>query len=444
VKRCAIIGTGISGLTAAYYLKQRVPDLSLTLIDRNDRAGGVIRTELVDGCIVEAGPDSFLTQKAAARELCAQLGLQDQFIYSNDSKRKTFIFQDGKLKVLPGGMFLMVPVSPTFLSTDLISWAGKMAAMNDLFATPEEGDPTVAEWVEDRFGIEILNAIAEPLIAGIYGSDVRRLSLKCSLPQIWEMQKHGSLIVSMIKTRYRNTSNQPLFTSLLHGMQTLIDAIAANLKDAEWKMSTVVHRIEPDQNAWVVENEVYDAVIIATSAIPLIQTERGIRINSLLGSVRRNSAIVAAAGYKNLEREGFGWVVPAAERRSVLACTYVTNKFPGRTPPGYFLVRIFIGGSQADCWIDRSDSEITAEIYSELKRIAGLNEIPQFTKIYRMRSAMPEYAPGHDQTIAEVKNLIKLERTLFITGNMFSGVGIPDCIVHARNTADEAAEVLAQ
>lgn len=442
MKRCAIIGGGISGLAAAYFLSRKAPGQDITLFESADRLGGVIRTESRDGCVIDGGPDSFLTVKRAAVNLCAELGLQDSLVGSNDRFRKTFILSEGKLKTIPEGLFLMIPTSPLpFLKTDLVSWPGKFAAVSDLFALPEEQDCTVAEFIEKRFGIEILQRIAEPMLAGIYGAGVHRLSLKSALPQLWEMQKKGSLVRQLLGHR-SSPAKESLFTTLAGGMETLVRRLVERTEGVRWRTSTPVEEIRKSDGCWRIQDESYDAVLVASSMLPQIRSENGSRIRELIDGVRRNSAIVIVFGFEKLRKDGFGWLIPATERRTVLACTYLTNKFPGRSPDNRFLVRLFIGGSNAAEWIGRSDDEIYSEARLELKRIAGIDESPVFSFLYRWNNAMPEYQVSHEERMKEVARCAQREQSLFLTGNLWSGVGMPDCIRHAQETASGAARIL--
>ena len=356
MKRCAIIGGGISGLAAAYFLQKKTKDIEIHLYDAEPEPGGVIKTEEVEGCIVEAGPDSFLTQKQSAADLCREIGLGNQLIGSNDSLRKTFLFRDGKLRQIPEGFFLMIPTSfRPFVTTDLVSWAGKFAVVSDLFATPEKEDCTVADFIQRRFGTEILNYFAEPLLSGIYGADVNRLSMKNALPSLWELQKNGSLIRSILRSR-RNASDissvrQSVFTTLKTGMGTLIKALREKCHGIHWKLDRLVIEIEKKEGRWWIAREGYDVCLIATTVIPGIVTENGRRLGSLYSAFRKNSAIVTVFCFEGIQKEGFGWLVPATERRSVMACTYLNQKFPERAPANRLLTRLFIGGQEADDWI---------------------------------------------------------------------------------------------
>jgi protoporphyrinogen/coproporphyrinogen III oxidase len=440
VKRVAILGAGISGLSTAYYLRKNRPDVAIDVYERSPRLGGVIRSEMVDGCVIDGGPDSFLTQKSAGIDLCREVGLDDQLAGSQDEIRKTRIFYHGKLTELPEGLFLMVPLRLLpFATSSLLSWPGKLAALSDLLADPEETDCSVAQFVEHRFGQEVLELIAEPLLSGIYGADVYRLGLQAALPQVWEWQKRGSLISTVRFQRSGNGTSHPIFTTLSKGMETLIDALAKQTPDVNWKLSESVDEVRNSGSGWSIAQTEYDVLILANGYPP---AGIGENVRSVYDSIRRNSAIVVVLGFDGLDRDGFGWLVPAIERRTVLACTYLSNKFAGRSAPGRFVVRLFIGGDAAMLWMDRSESEILTEIRSELLRIDHIDREPRFFRIHKWRNAMPEYGVGHLSRIAVLEQISKGQPNLFFTGNLFYGVGLSDCIRHAKEIAMQAGEVL--
>jgi oxygen-dependent protoporphyrinogen oxidase len=437
LKRCAIIGAGISGLSAAYYLGKSPTPFDIDVYDAQERPGGIMQSEVISGCIIDTGPDSFLTQKTAAFELIEDLQLSGELIGSNDESRLTWIFQDGKLKRLPDGFYFVAPTKfQPFLHSDLLTWPGKLSVISDLFALPEHEDLSVGEFTQRRFGEEILHQITEPLVAGVYGSDAERLSLKSALPAIWEMQQRGSILWNSRKREAKSSAS--LFTTLKRGMGSLSDAIYERSAAIHWKFGRYVAEVSRSGESWIVENEPYDVLLLAASSLPKIRTDVGERIGSVYESIRRNSAVVIAMTFADLELKGFGWLVPASERHSVLACTYVTNKFAGRTPPGKFLIRLFIGGEHANEWINRTDEEVYGEALSEFRRITGVQTSPLFYKIYRWSAAMPEYAVNHDKKIAAIELLCRAEMNLYITGNAIAGIGISDCIAHAKKIVNEA------
>ncbi|HEY6249743.1 MAG TPA: protoporphyrinogen oxidase, partial [Candidatus Angelobacter sp.] len=239
MKRVAIIGGGIAGLSAAYYLEKIRRDgaaLEWILFEKSDRLGGVIRTEYIHDCVLEAGPDSFLSIKPEATELCRELGLGSEIIHSNDFQRKTYILVNRRLVPIPDGLQFMVPtrVLP-MVTTSLFSLGTKMRMARERFISPVSGaqDESVADFVRRHFGQEMVDRVAEPLLAGVYGGNADSLSVRAVLPRFVEMEhEHGSLVRATLKARKKVTNSaapEPLFTSLRGGMQQLVDKLVATL-----------------------------------------------------------------------------------------------------------------------------------------------------------------------------------------------------------------------
>ncbi|MFY9662133.1 MAG: protoporphyrinogen oxidase, partial [Terriglobales bacterium] len=235
--RIAIIGGGISGLSAAFTLEEKRQSgakIEYVLFETAPRLGGVMVTDRADGCLIEAGPDSFLTEKPWAADLCRKIGLGDQLIGSNDADRKTYIVVKNKLVVMPDGLMFMVPtkILPTVLSP-LFSLRTKMRMAAEWFHPPHkaEADETVAQMVERHYGSEMVDLLADPLLSGVYGGEATDLSVRAVLPRFADMEsKHGSLGRAMLSARRKmasaaKTPARPLFSSLKDGMQQMVDAL---------------------------------------------------------------------------------------------------------------------------------------------------------------------------------------------------------------------------
>src|SRR6201997_4444531 len=264
MKRIGIIGGGISGLSAAYALeKQRRAgtEIEYTLYESAARLGGVLVTDNVDGCIIDAGPDSFLTEKPWATDLCKELGLGDQLIGSNDAHRKTYILTRGKLIEMPDGLMFMVPtkILPTVLSP-LFSWKTKLRMAREWFHPPHKAnsDETVASLVERHYGPEMVDLLADPLLSGVYGGEASQLSVRAVLARFAEMEaKHGSLGRAMLAARSAMARNakesaKSLFTSLENGMQQMVDVLVAALDPNALKLGAAVQAVAPEAGGWIV------------------------------------------------------------------------------------------------------------------------------------------------------------------------------------------------
>ncbi len=463
MKRIGIIGGGISGLSAAYYLEKErtngVP-LEYSLLEASPRLGGSMFSERVDGCLVEAGPDSFLSEKPWAAMLCKELGIESSLIGSNDHLRKTYILVNNRLIVMPDGLMFMVPtkIIPTAL-TPLFSWGTKLRMAKELLHPPHcaTHDETVAEMVSRHFGQEVVDRLADPLLAGVYGGDSASLSARAVLQRFVEMEeRYGSLSRGMLAARKRmkqmakSSVPRPLFTSLIGGMQQLVDTITPKLNH-EWVHTGVnVSEVRRNGSKWQVTSEngsgEFDGLIFATPANVAGRLLAGTspELSADLCATQYSSSVTVVLGYSMEQLQGlppgFGFLVPKTEGRRMRACTFVHNKFSHRAPEGKGLLRCFLGGTKDLGVLDLSDDEITTTVLQELREILGLNADPRFVRIYRWRGAMAQYTPGHLARVARIEQNVKSIPGLAIAGNAFHGIGVPDCI----RTGQEAAAAMAK
>jgi len=465
MKRIAIIGGGISGLSAAFYLeKARTAgaELEYTLYESGQRLGGCLSSDRIEGCLVEAGPDSFLTEKPWALALCKELGIADQLIGSNDAQRKTYIVVHNRLIAMPDGLMFMVPTRlvPTALSP-LFSWGTKLRMARELLHPPRpmEGDETVAQLVERHFGPEVVDRLADPLLSGVYGGDAGKLSARAVLPRFVEMEeKYGSLSRAMLAAHKKMAQlakkqpARPLFTSLKDGMQQLVDAIIARIDPEAIALRRHVQRIYPENEGWRVAIEMngderYDAVIVATPAHVagelLDGVDRALARNLL--DITYSSSVTVTLGYYKQQLaklpRGFGFLVPRSEGTRMLACTFVHNKFPHRAPPDKGILRCFLGGARDEAVLGLSDEEILETVHRELRDLVKLDARPIFSRVYRWREAMAQYEPGHIARVAKIEGRVAEIPGLAIAGNAYHGIGVPDCIRAGMEAANSVAQL---
>jgi len=466
MKRVAIIGGGISGLSAAFHLeKARAAgsDLTYTLFESSKRLGGSMHSTRVDGCLVEAGPDSFLTEKPWALTLCKELGIDDQVIGSNDAKRRTYIVVKNRLIAMPDGLMFMVPTKlvPTAL-TPLFSWSTKVRMARELMHPPRpmQDDETVGELVERHFGAEVVDRLADPLLSGVYGGDANKLSARAVLPRFVDMEeKYGSLSRAMLaahnkmKAMASKQPARPLFSSLQDGMQQLVDALTARLDHSALRTNTRVRGIYRDHDQWRVaidmgHDDVFDAVIVATPANVAGALLEGVDrdlAEDLLGITYSSSVTVTLGYHMDQLRHmppGFGFLVPRSEGRRMLACTFVHNKFPHRAPADKGIVRCFLGGARDENVLSLTDDEIVATVRRELKEIVKLDGRPMFERVYRWRGAMAQYESGHLARIQRIELRTKAIPGLELAGNAYHGIGVPDCIREGTNAANAVVQML--
>jgi len=477
--RTAIIGGGIAGLAAAYELekaRQSGAPVEYTLFEARERLGGSLASEIVNGAVLERGPDSFLTEKPAATELCRELGLGDQLTPSNDPQRKTYIVVRNRLVPLPDGLMFLVPTKlvPTAL-TRLFSPLTKVRMALELLhpPRPSEKDESVADLVARHFGSEAVDRLADPLLSGIYGGDATLLSARTVLPRLVEMERqHGSLTRGMLaahrQMRAQASQNgsakassggrpapRAIFTTLRGGLQQLVDALEARIEPAWVRRSTAVGALEKVEGGWRISSEgtaeFYDAVIVASPAWAASVLLRPVdaALSDELGGIPYSSSITVNLIYDEARLgplpEGFGFLVPASEGRAMLACTFVHRKFLGRTPRGKAVLRAFLGGMRNEALLTETDDTIVSIVRRELSEILGSKVIgksvmPEHVQVSRWRLAMAQYAVGHQERRQRIVERMAVLPGLRLVGNAYDGIGIPDCIRLGRQAARELVQ----
>jgi protoporphyrinogen/coproporphyrinogen III oxidase len=478
-RRIAVLGAGVSGLTAAYKLaqaRQAGAPIEELLIEASGRLGGVIHTEHVQGFVIEAGPDSFLEQKPEAAALCRELGLEEALIGSNDRERRTYILHRGRLVPLPDGLMLLVPTRLwPMVTTPLLPLHNKLGILREWFTPPcrnQHDDESVAGFVRRHFGDAMLENIADPLLAGVYGGDSSALSIRSVLPRFWEMErKHGSLTRATIKARReRLNANRkarggqppvpPLFMTLKGGLQQLTTKLAECLDPSRVRTGQRVVSIEsslggaasaadtPSPRYQVVcEGGLtydVDAVILALPAHECSQLLSRLApgLSHLLATIPYSSSMTVSLAFaENVRAQlppGFGYLVPRHEQRRMLACTFVHTKFPARAPGNKALLRCFLGGTRDPEVLGLSDAEVVLLVLKELWEILSLHTKPLFHRVYRWPRSMAQYTVGHTERLSALQKELENHFGLFLAGNAYSGIGISDCVRTGKAAAERA------
>jgi protoporphyrinogen/coproporphyrinogen III oxidase len=462
MKTIVVIGGGISGLSAAWYLRKYAgTEVNITVLERSSRWGGKVLTEQVDDFIIEAGPDSFITQKPWGLTLARELGLTDHLLGTNDHQRNVYVLNRGKPVVLPDGVLLIVPTKfMPFALSPLISPLGKLRMGLDLFIPPKKADEdeTLADFVRRRLGNEALDKIAEPLMSGIYNAEADKQSLLATFPRFRQLEvEHGSLIRGMLASRAKQPpppkdgKRLSAFVSLRNGTQELINALVAQL-DAALRLNIEVEAIErnaDDTYTIRLKNQPpvhADAIVLTTPAYTTAALVRPFAPQSAdrLDAIRYVSTGTISLAYQQSDIKrplnGFGVVVPQSEKRPINAVTISSTKFNHRAPEGQVLLRVFFGGSRSPESMGLDDAELLRVVKAELRTILGIEAEPQFHRIYRWFRANPQYDLGHLDRVAEIE--AGLPEGLYVTGSAYRGVGMPDCIAQSEQTARKVAEAL--
>ena len=437
-----IVGGGIAGLSAAYDLANA--GIPHTLIEKQPRVGGVIQTHQWEGCVMESGPDSFISAKPEAMKLITELGLAAEVIGSKDEERVTYIQRHGKLVRLPEGTTMFVPTRPSsMLASPLVGWGTKIRMGLEFFRKPEtHPDRSVSEFVTDHFGRETLDYLAEPLLSGVYGGDPDQLSVASVLPRFVEMERtQGSLARTLMAARNSAKRSEPLFRTLKGGLGCLVERLAAK--------ANVVHgaaeAIERRENGFRVrvDGDWMDAdhLVVACPAWAAgeLLCDVDARLASLLRMIPYTSSAIAQMVFRASEfdglRAGTGFLIPRKERRKLMACTFVGTKFPHRVPANKITLRCFFGGAGNDAVLSESDDSLIAIAREELRTILGLTAAPIYSGVYRWPRSMAQYIVGHGARLKEIESHASAVPGLHLAGNAYTGIGIPDCIRMGRQAA---------
>jgi oxygen-dependent protoporphyrinogen oxidase len=460
MKRVAIIGGGLSGLSAAYQLT-RDGHAEFRLFEASARLGGIVETVRRDGFVIECGPDSWVSEKPWARELAVELGLEAEILSSNDEQRRTYLLQRGELVPMPDGMRMMVPgeiapimESPLFSAEARLAYQREPQRSAELKASALKGqeDESVGSFVRRHFGDEVTRTIAGPLLSGVFGGDIEVLSVRAVMPAFVKMEReHGSLITAL--QGRANANSNAVFTTLRPGLGRLIERMAAALPAERVQLSDEVIAVTRRDRRWRIRTidaeDIFDAVIMATPAHVTRALLRFIdeQFDSLL-AIDATSAIVVAFAYSPEQARGltippgFGYLVPQQREADsqLLACTFVNQKFPHRVPEGGVLLRAFFGGDTAAGLLGESDDALAALALRRLREALGRLPSPAFSVVRRWPLSLPQYAVGHLERMARLEGLVGDFPGLHLVGNAYYGVGLPDMVRIGRSAARRAAQ----
>lgn len=480
-KRVIVIGGGVAGLAAAYRIKKLVPGVELRLIEAEAKVGGKVVTDRVETkygtFVVEGGPDTFISYKPAGIALCRELGIDGRLHGTNEKVHGSSVMKKGRLYKMPEGLTGLIPSKfGPMASTRLISWPGKIRMGLDLFVPPkpEGGDETLAEFVRRRLGNELYERLIEPLMSGIYAGDGEQLSLAATFPQLRQSElEHGSLVRGMFATKKKNRElakeaaaeaakakaegrelpsrkKWPAFVTPELGLAEIVEALEKTFAREELVLGRKATRLTRQGSTWTVElddasRHEADAVVVAApahGAAPLLRPFDPAMAEALDGIPHASTATLTVA-YRESDLpkpfDSFGYVIPKAEGRAILAATFTSTKFPHRAPDGTVLVRAFIGRAGNDAGIDLSELELLAMVKDELRDVVGIAAEPIFHRTFRWPLAMPQYVKGHLARLEVIESNTKKWPGLALAGNAYRGIGLPDCIASGEAAAKSVA-----
>ncbi len=447
--RVAVVGGGISGLTAAFYLQRLAGtagvSLACTLLEQDDRLGGVIRTERVDGLVLEAGPEGWASYKHTALRLLEDLGLKDQLLGSNDRRRRTWVARQGRLTALPDGMMFLAPVNPlAFWRSAPLSWFGKLRASCEPLVPRSTGELSVRQFFERRLGPEFTRELVEPLISAIYGGDFERLSTPSALPELYRAEQRAGSLWRGLRRFARMTRKTSVLYTLREGMSQMIDRLTAQLDAVRIQTGVRGLRLHRDGEAyrlcWESGQEAADFVVLAVPApaAARILSSDFPAASSALSAIPYGSSTLVYLAYRKSEfnhpLDGFGFIVPSNEPQFTDACTWVNTKFDFRAPDDLVLLRCAVHRHGAGT--DLPEEESAARCHRDIAELMEVSCKPVFSRVYQVRGAIPQLLMGHSGRVQSAVRALRDHPKVVLAGSYVGGVGVPDCIRTGREAAE--------
>jgi oxygen-dependent protoporphyrinogen oxidase len=449
----AVVGAGLTGLTAAYYLKQR--GSRVVIYEATDRLGGVVRSERREGYLAELGPSSMSPPPPPVAALLSELGLDSSRVTASPAARNRYIVRRGRLVRLP-----LTP--PELLTSRLLSNSAKLAIFGEplIEAGDSPVDESVAAFVRRRFNQEVLDYIANPFVAGTFAGDPEQLSVRHAMPQLHALERaHGSVMkayMRMMKAR-RESGEEPGgpvgMMSFHNGLQEIVDALSREML-AEVRLKAPVTQLRAGPKGWTVgaafhNAELYEAVVYAAPAHALDEIDldfpSGERL-STLSSIVHPPIAVLALGFRREQvahpLDGFGFLTPEVERRRVLGVIFSSTLFPGRAPDGHVLLTAFVGGTRDPDFIQSDPQTLTARVLDDLRPLLGTRGEPTFKALQIWPKAIPQYVLGYGRFKDIIEQIERTNPGLALAGTYRDGVSLSDAIGSGERAAARIASLL--
>ncbi len=454
-KDVIVVGAGIAGLAAAHTLKEA--GYRVLILERSDRAGGLIQTTRDGGFLCERGPNTFLTSAKPLLNLVAKLGMTGELIQNAEAHNRRYIFKDGRLQELA-----MHPLR--FMKSPLLSLRGKLRLFWEPFAKgpPSDTDESVAGFVTRRVGAEILSTIVDPMVTGIIAGDTHQLSMAAAFPKIVAMERqHKSLFGAMraLRARRKMAGGVKTKSGMLgfkDGMGTLCTVLSDGLQD-DIRYNVYIEKLSqrPDRhwelrfrhNEGIFVQEAPTVVIAAPAYVasallsPILPD-----INTPLSAIPYAPVTVVHLGYRHRDIEkmmpGFGFLVPRSEGIRLLGVIWSSQIFSNRAPKDHILMTLMYGGATDSEITEISDNDMVLQVHGDLQKTMGIGARASFVNICRHGRAIPQYTIGHLNRIDHVRTILKVHPGLFLSGNYLTGYSVSDTVQNAAHTATEIAEYL--
>jgi oxygen-dependent protoporphyrinogen oxidase len=459
--RFAVIGGGISGLTAAYRLRQLQPGAHVDLFEDSDRLGGVLSTHRNGDLLIERGADSFITKQPWALELCQELGIADELIPTNTENRRALVLKAGELHPVPEGFVLIRPqIESSIKQSELLTAEGKQRIVAErevpLPANINDAnfDDNLASFATIRLGKEAFERLVEPLVAGIFTADANKLSVAATMPEAVDvLRKHGTLWHREPTQEVASGARYGSFVTPRGGVGRLVEALADQLPNESIHLNQPIKSVKRNEDGLCNLNSVdgttfgpFAGIVVAlpTQQAACLLTSVDSELAALLGQIEYASSTVATFAFQKEQigrpLDGFGFVVPRIENRDIVAASFSTVKFPGRAPDSTVLVRVFLGGAQRPELVELPDEELVRIASDELGKILKTTGSPLHTDVTKWHEKMPQYHVGHVQLVDAIEARVSQLPGIALAGNGYRGVGIPWCVRSGNEAARKMAE----
>jgi oxygen-dependent protoporphyrinogen oxidase len=446
--RIAVIGAGISGLSAAHFLKKGGADIQI--FEKNNYPGGTIASKIVDGYLVENGPNSTSETNLVIDEILNDLGIGEEKVYADENSKYRFILRNGKLHALPSGL-------GSFITTKLWSLGGKLRLFGEPFVGRANHEESIADFVTRRLGVEFLDYAINPFVAGVYAGSPSELSVRAAFPKLYALEeKYGGLLKGTIKgarERRKRPEKAKVSAKLFafkSGMGILPTTIAGEFNNKICYNASVVS-VKSEGGKFMLaftlggkmETESYDALVLSTpsyAAADIIRTWLP-ELSSELSKIKYPPVAVAVLGYKKeqikTDLHGFGFLVPEAENRKILGTIWSSSIFPNRASEGYVELTTFVGGSRQPKLVKLPQEEISNVAHGENAALMKIEGKPAFQSVSKWEKAIPQYNIGHLSIMDAVRHVESVYKGFYICSNYKDGISVADCIANGKKTSEK-------
>jgi len=437
--KIAIVGGGISGLATAFYIKEKNPEISITLFEKDEQIGGKMKTKEVDGFLFEEGSNGFLSNKPDTLELVSQSGCDDILMRSDDNARVRFIYKDA---------LHQLPETPmAFLKSPLLAFGGKIRVATEYFRAPktDDSDETLQSFGYRRVGKEMTDTFLDAMVAGIFASCPDKISVKSAFPAVVKLElEYGGLFKGMLAKRKKEAGPGGVLMSFKGGVSSFIDCLAKSA-DIKIKTSSHVDKVEKKEDGYTLHVEsskyIFDKVILSTPSYESASMLKDVDDNlaKMLNAIEYSPISIIGLGYNKLSHDlkGFGLLTTSSAKKEILGVLWDSSIFSDRAPEGKKSLRVMIGGQRNPDLALKSDDELLEIAVRGVKETMGLDVTPDVSYVKRYSRGIPNYRVGHLDNMNALFDKLKEYKGLYLSSNAYFGVGLNDCIRNSKKMADQ-------